>query len=81
MATSSDIITLSAQSRVPPLGAPISLNTVCTLYGGGGRMSSVEARAQWQYSTAIDFLHEDRSVAYHSEASWGLGGIYLNIIS
>lgn len=36
MATSSDIITLSAQSRVPPLGAPISLNTVCTLYGGGG---------------------------------------------
>lgn len=41
----------------------------------------MEARAQWQYSTAIDFLHEDRSAAYHSEVSWGLGGIYLNIIS
>lgn len=36
MVTLSDIITLSAQNRVPPLGAPISLNTVCILYGGGG---------------------------------------------
>lgn len=46
-----------------------------------GGLSNVEARAQWQYSTAIDFLHEDRSAAYHSEVSWGLEGIYLNIIS
>lgn len=68
MATSSDIITLSAQSRVRPLGAPISLNRVCILYWGEVD-GSVEARVQWQCSTAIDFLHEDGSVAYHSEAS------------
>jgi len=44
-------------------------------------MSNVEARVQWQYSTAIEFLHEDRSAAYHFEVCWDLGGIYLNIIS
>lgn len=46
-----------------------------------GGMSNVEARVQWQYSTAIDFLHEDKSATYHLEVSWGLGGIYFNIIS
>lgn len=41
----------------------------------------MEAREQEQYSTAIDFLHEDSSAAHHSEVSWSLGGIYLNIFS
>lgn len=41
----------------------------------------MEAREQEQYSTAIDFLHADRSTAHHSEVSWSLGGIYLNIFS
>lgn len=78
MATSSDIITLSAKSHFAPPGAPISLNTVCAVCRGKGE---VEAREQEQCSTAVDFLHEDSSAAHYSEVSWSLGGIYLNIFS